>query len=192
MNSFPSFLSRRFSSTLSMIPTNESTSRQTFHTHAVSRRDVVKTVVAGSFVAAALGSGVSPVLAEDIAQQMKALEKEFKDSVNSNGAPEKHIPKVSLSAFPGNPGLRMVEVVVPHVMDAEKPHFIQAIWLREEKTGDVAVAKVRKRIEDISGWLVNVSSFCRFSFSFSFRFRCCHRLSPRLLVSSVEHRRVPS
>ena len=109
----------------------------------------MRAAVAGSFVAAALGSGISPALAEDIAQQMKALEKEFKDSINSNGAPEKHIPKVSLSDIPGNLELRMVEIIVPHVMDAEKPHFIQAIWLKEEKTGDVAVAKVRHRINDM-------------------------------------------
>jgi desulfoferrodoxin (superoxide reductase-like protein) len=100
-------------------------------------------------LAAALASGAPPALAADIAKQMLALEREFKDSVNSNGAPEKHIPRVSLGTVPGNPELRMVEVVVPHVMDSEKPHFIQAIWLKEEISGDVAVAKVGDAIGDL-------------------------------------------
>ena len=66
-------------------------------------------------------------------------------TVNSNGAPEKHVPQVTLKDFPNNTELKMVEVKVNHVMngmDAEKPHWIKAIWLREEKSGDVAVAKV--------------------------------------------------
>lgn len=110
----------------------------------VSRRDAVNIAASGSLIAACLASGASPAMAADIRQQMQALEREFKDSVNSNGAPEKHIPNVSFGSVPGNPDLIMVDVVVPHVMvaDPEKPHFIQAIWLKEEKTGDVAVAKV--------------------------------------------------
>jgi desulfoferrodoxin (superoxide reductase-like protein) len=130
------------SPSLSMTLSNDGPSIQAFLSSAVSRRDVVKAAAAGPFVATALASGASPALAADVAMQMKALEKEFKDSVNSNGAPEKHIPKVSIGPVPGKPELRTVEVVVPHVMDADKPHFIQAIWLKEEKTGDVAVAKV--------------------------------------------------
>jgi desulfoferrodoxin (superoxide reductase-like protein) len=108
----------------------------------VSRREAVNTAIRGSFLAAALASGVPPALAADIAKQMKELEKEFGDSANTNGAPEKHLPKVSLSSVKGKADLTMIEVVVPHVMDAEKPHWIQAIWLKEEGSGDVAVAKV--------------------------------------------------
>jgi desulfoferrodoxin (superoxide reductase-like protein) len=78
-------------------------------------------------------------LAADITKQVAQLEKEFQDIVNTNGAPEKHIPQVTLSQKDGRD---MVQVVVPHVMDSEKPHWIQAIWLKEEKTGDVAVVKV--------------------------------------------------
>lgn len=122
---------------------SHSFSKPTFPSKIFSRRDVVNTVAAGSFLAAAVASGVQPALAEEIDKQVQALEREFKDSVNSNGAPEKHIPNINLGEIPGKPELRLVEVVVPHVMDAEKPHFIQAIWLKEEKSGDVAVAKVR-------------------------------------------------
>lgn len=108
----------------------------------ISRRDVVNAVVGSSFLTAALSAGVDPAVAADISKQMKALEKQFEDSANSNGAPEKHIPKVTLGSILDQPTLTKVEVLVPHVMDAEKPHFIQAIWLHETKTGDVAVAKV--------------------------------------------------
>lgn len=138
-----------WSSPLSMTLSDDSSSPHTLHKSTVSRRDVVKISAAGSFLAAALASGAPPALAADVAKQMLALEREFKDSVNSNGAPEKHIPRVSLGTVPGNPDLRMVEVVVPHVMDAEKPHFIQAIWLKEEISGDVAVAKVGDAIGDL-------------------------------------------
>ena len=108
----------------------------------ISRREAANVAVAGSFLAAALAGGAPPALAADIAKQMAALEKEFAGSANSNGAPEKHIPKVSLTSVKGNSDLSMVEVSVPHVMDAEKPHWIQAIWLKEESSGEVAVAKV--------------------------------------------------
>ena len=77
----------------------------------------------------------------DIAKQVKALEQEFNDSVNSNGAPEKHIPDVSLSHDSGNPDLTTVQVTVPHVMDPEKPHWIEFIWIKDETSGDVVVAK---------------------------------------------------
>ena len=110
-----------------------------------SRRNAIQDAIKGSFLAiAVMASGVpSPALAAaDIAKQVKALEKEFGDSINSNGAPEKHLPKVTLSSVNGKPDLTMVQVTVPHVMDPEKPHWIQAIWLKEERSGDVAVAKV--------------------------------------------------
>jgi desulfoferrodoxin (superoxide reductase-like protein) len=104
-----------------------------------TRRDAV--VKGSSFLAAALAAGAPPALASDIAKQVARLEKEFGDSVNTNGAPEKHIPQVTLSKS-SRQGASKVQVLVPHVMDAEKPHWIQAIWLKEEKTGEVAVVKV--------------------------------------------------
>jgi desulfoferrodoxin-like iron-binding protein len=108
----------------------------------VSRRDAMDAAVKGSFLAAALLAGAPPALASDVAKQVAQLEKEFKDSVNSDGVPEKHIPKVTLSKVNDKPDLVMVQVSVPHVMDPDKPHWIQAIWLKEGSTGDVAVAKV--------------------------------------------------
>lgn len=55
---------------------------------------------------------------------------------NSNGAPEKHLPLVTLSR--PKPKFKVqLEVRVPHVMDAQKPHFIEYIWLKDESTNEV-------------------------------------------------------
>ena len=62
------------------------------------------------------------------------IEKENVGKVNSNGAPEKHIPQVTMRGAD-------VTVTVPHVMDPDKPHFIQYIWLREVTSGDIAVVR---------------------------------------------------
>lgn len=51
---------------------------------------------------------------------------------NSNGAPEKHIPQVSIQ---GND----VEISANHVMSDE--HYIQFIWLKDVKTNEVVLAK---------------------------------------------------
>jgi desulfoferrodoxin (superoxide reductase-like protein) len=104
-----------------------------------SRRQVVDTAVKGSFLAAALAAGAPAALAADISAQVKQIEKDMIDTVNTNGAPEKHLPKVTVS---GKGDVRTVEIMVPHVMDSEKPHWIGAIWLKEEESGEVAVAKV--------------------------------------------------
>ena len=103
----------------------------------VTRRDAIKkTVVEGSLLAAALASGAAPSFARTVATQVAILEKENIATVNSNGAPEKHLPQVAVSDS------GTVEVVVPHVMDPEKPHWIQAIWLKDEATGKVAAAEM--------------------------------------------------
>ena len=71
--------------------------------------------------------------------------KKYICSANSNGAPEKHIPSVSVKPS-SREGVSTVTVSVNHVMnsDADALHFIQAIWLveGENASGDVAVAKV--------------------------------------------------
>merc|ERR1712070_1121503 len=55
---------------------------------------------------------------------------------NSNGAPEKHLPVVTLSK--PKPKFKVqLEVKVPHVMDAQKPHYIEYIWLKDEATNEV-------------------------------------------------------
>jgi desulfoferrodoxin (superoxide reductase-like protein) len=134
----------KVSTTLSMMMMDDdddsSSSSEPTTKNSITRRQAFETTLKGSsFLAAALAAGAPPALAADISKQVAQLEREFKDTVNTDGAPEKHIPQVTLSQ---KDGMNMVKVVVPHVMDAEKPHWIQAIWLKEETTGDVAVAKV--------------------------------------------------
>jgi len=106
----------------------------------VSRRGILHSVVKSPpIIAALLAAGASPALAADVARQVEQIEKKFRDEANTNGAPEKHLPQVSISSSQKS-DIQMVTVTIPHVMTEE--HWIQAIWLQEEKSGDVAVAKV--------------------------------------------------
>mmetsp|Transcript_18338 Transcript_18338/g.25864 ORF Transcript_18338/g.25864 Transcript_18338/m.25864 type:complete len:218 (+) Transcript_18338:84-737(+) len=54
------------------------------------------------------------------------LERSNLDTKNSNGAPEKHIPLMSVA-----PNGKSLTVEVPHVMDPEKPHFIEYVWIQD-------------------------------------------------------------
>ena len=99
----------------------------------VSRR--VALVMAAATVAAA-GSGLPAALAFPLSAKVESIEYENLTTVNSNGAPEKHLPTVSVDNFTGK-----VKIVVPHVMDPEKPHYIEYIWLKDETTGKVIAAK---------------------------------------------------
>eukprot|EP00931_Biecheleriopsis_adriatica_P006269 TRINITY_DN107695_c0_g1_i1.p1 TRINITY_DN107695_c0_g1~~TRINITY_DN107695_c0_g1_i1.p1 ORF type:complete len:206 (-),score=52.85 TRINITY_DN107695_c0_g1_i1:84-650(-) len=83
--------------------------------------------------AAALASGASQAEAEDLKAKVKAIMKED-PTPNDNGAPEKHIPK----AYAGGGS---VDVVVQHVMDKDKPHYIQYMWLTDAKSGDILSVK---------------------------------------------------
>ncbi len=58
---------------------------------------------------------------------------------NSNGAPEKHIPQVSID---GN----NLEITAKHIMSEE--HFIQFMWLKDAKTEEVVLAKELAPTED--------------------------------------------
>lgn len=62
--------------------------------------------------------------------KMKNLEPLYKP--NSNGAPEKHLPKVVVN---GND----IEISVNHVMTDE--HYIQFIWLRDVDSDEVVLVK---------------------------------------------------
>jgi desulfoferrodoxin-like iron-binding protein len=134
----PSLVTRSHTKVLTMMMEDDASQDGTM---MLSRREALDVAVKGSFLAAALAAGAPPALATDIAKQVSELEKEFGDSANSDGAPEKHLPIVTVGKSDSN-NIASVKVVVPHVMDAEKPHFIQAIWLKEESSGDVAVVKV--------------------------------------------------
>jgi desulfoferrodoxin (superoxide reductase-like protein) len=84
--------------------------------------------------AAALAAGASPAYAASLEKTVTSIEKENVSEVNTKGAPEKHLPQVTLAGT-------TVEVVVPHVMDPEKPHFIEYVWLKDLKSGKVVAVQ---------------------------------------------------
>lgn len=77
-------------------------------------------------------------------QSILYLEAEFKDTVNTNGAPEKHLPLVQILPSLDESDKKTIEIQVPHVMDPEKPHFIEFIWLKDVKTHEVLQCKAFK------------------------------------------------
>lgn len=85
--------------------------------------------------AAALAAGASPAQAASLQSTVGALEKQNVDQVNANGAPEKHLPQVTVAEN------GKIQVVVPHVMDPEKPHYIEYVWLKDTKSNKVVAVK---------------------------------------------------
>ena len=96
-------------------------------TAEVSRR--VSLVIAAAIAA---GTIATPADAATLAKKVSALE--TSNAANSNGAPEKHLPRVTVEAS-------TVQVVVPHVMDPEKPHFIEYVWLKDIKSSEVVAVQ---------------------------------------------------
>ena len=61
---------------------------------------------------------------------------ENKATVNTNGDPVKHTPMIQLEPDPKTKGYgRILTMSVPHVMDPDKPHFIQYMWLYDVTRG---------------------------------------------------------
>lgn len=97
----------------------------------ISRR--VALVMAAAMATTA--GGTLPVAqAATLEKTVAKLEAENIEEVNTKGAPEKHLPNVNVN---GN----NVEIVVPHVMDPDKPHYIEYIWLKDETTNQIIAAK---------------------------------------------------
>ncbi|CAB9524439.1 superoxide reductase [Seminavis robusta] len=97
----------------------------------ISRR--VALVLAAATAAAGVGT-LPAAVAMPLSGKVEALEYENKDLVNVKGAPEKHLPQTTVKGT-------SVKVVVPHVMDPEKPHFIEYLWLKDEDSNKVIEAK---------------------------------------------------
>ena len=72
-------------------------------------------------------------------QIVESLEQEYADTVNTKGAPEKHLPVMTILASVGSK--KRVQVMVPHVMDPEKPHFIEYLWLKDVNSAKVLASK---------------------------------------------------
>lgn len=92
----------------------------------ISRRAALLTAVAVTTL------GATKAQALDLYKTAEELGEKNRKLVNSNGAPEKHIPQVIIS---GN----TVNVKVPHVMI--EGHYIQLLWLKDTKSNEVVVAK---------------------------------------------------
>ena len=109
----------------------------------VSRRTAFN---AALLSAAVVASGEEPALAVSYLEaQVRDLDKKSTER-NNNGAPEKHIPELRLEKAYGNSGKELsnyvtVKVSANHVMDAEKPHFIKFMWLRDNASGEIITVK---------------------------------------------------
>lgn len=86
--------------------------------------------------AAALAAGATPAMAATLERRVVQLEK--KNIANTLGAPEKHLPQISQK----DDGA--VQVVVPHVMDPVKPHFIEYVWIKDVKSTKVVSVQAYK------------------------------------------------
>lgn len=103
------------------------TARSQLDNPEISRRVALVT-------AAALAAGASPAHAASLEKMVLSLYKANASEVNTKGAPEKHLPAVTIDGT-------KVQVVVPHVMDPEKPHFIEYIWLTNVKSNQVVAVQ---------------------------------------------------
>ncbi|KAJ8614113.1 hypothetical protein CTAYLR_004643 [Chrysophaeum taylorii] len=83
-------------------------------------------------VAEPTASAVSKSVDREVARKILQIERLNVDS-NGNGDKAKHLPQLKIG--------KDVEVFVPHIMDPEKPHYIQFIWLKDEGSDAIVAAK---------------------------------------------------
>mmetsp|Transcript_8113 Transcript_8113/g.11302 ORF Transcript_8113/g.11302 Transcript_8113/m.11302 type:complete len:173 (+) Transcript_8113:26-544(+) len=106
----------------------------------VDRRATLSGFATSAFIPPAIASVAEPTAStissgvnREIARKILQIERLNVDS-NNNGDPAKHIPKVEIS------GTKIV-CSVPHVMDPNKPHFIEYMWLKDETSDAIIAAK---------------------------------------------------
>lgn len=75
--------------------------------------------------------------------EISGLKKNYLSTVNTNGDPVKHIPQLTVEPAKSK-GSFNVKVTIPHVMDAEKPHYIQYVWLEDMKRKRAIASKAFK------------------------------------------------
>lgn len=96
--------------------------------------EVSRRVALVSAAALTVGSITSEAQAIDLEKTVRQLEFTNMLKKNAEGAPEKHLPQVTLKDG-------VVNVVVNHVMDPVKPHFILLMWLHDIQKNEIAVVK---------------------------------------------------
>lgn len=95
----------------------------------------------GALIAAAvLASGGSPAYAAELSDTVARLDAKASER-NCHGAPEKHIPLLSMERTTRFNVLSNIVLTVPHEMQGHKPHFIEYLWLKDANTGDVLAVK---------------------------------------------------
>jgi desulfoferrodoxin (superoxide reductase-like protein) len=123
--------------------------------------------------AAAMASGIvlmSPTSASaksaifSLEAKVTDIEKKNLATMNTNGDPTKHTPVVTIEDSTSMVG-KVVKFTVPHVMDAEKPHYIEYMWLEDvsgkqkKPPGNIVAVKAFKKTDAAPPTLVeNVAS----------------------------------
>jgi desulfoferrodoxin (superoxide reductase-like protein) len=89
---------------------------------------------AATIASVALSLPPSPAVAKSAIFSLEAkvtdIEKQTLATKNSKGDPTKHTPVITIENSTTMAG-KVVRFTVPHVMDAEKPHYIQYMWLED-------------------------------------------------------------
>mmetsp|Transcript_26714 Transcript_26714/g.61385 ORF Transcript_26714/g.61385 Transcript_26714/m.61385 type:complete len:201 (+) Transcript_26714:3-605(+) len=114
---------------------SSSSSRSCDNTEISRRVALVQSVAmaTGTILTAPNGAHAAAT-ATTLAQKVAQIEAENLAEVNSKGAPEKHLPQITVAKS-------QVQVVIPHVMDPEKPHYIEYVWLQNAATGEIVAAQ---------------------------------------------------
>ena len=95
-----------------------------------------------ALVAAAVVASVppgSPAYAHQLSNVVASIDAAAGER-NAQGKPAKHMPIVTTRSK-RFANMITVEFSVPHIMDAKIPHFIQYMWLKDSKSGDVLAVK---------------------------------------------------
>lgn len=118
------------------------------HLFVVTRRQAIATTTASAVLATTTPASHAAVTSKLTTRtNVQYLEAEYADSVNTNGAPEKHLPVVMIQPQEGGATdgtTKSVLAQVNHVMDPEKPHFIEYMWIKNVDSGECVACKAFK------------------------------------------------
>ena len=124
-------------------------SRQEFlrtTTTAATAAALLQQSPASASVAEPSASAIAKGVDREISRKILQIERVNVDS-NAKGDPKKHLPQVTVSGD-------KVTCVIPHVMDPEKPHFIEYVWLKDEDSETIVAAKQFKATDSAPPTLV--------------------------------------
>ena len=114
---------------------------------ALVRTAAMASAAAGSTAAVfSLSNNVEPANAigrAEFAINQLQTDPDIVAAKNSNGDPAKHTPVVKLEKDKKGYG-QVLTVEIPHVMDFDKPHYIQYVWLQDvtQNSNDVRIGNI--------------------------------------------------